>query len=72
MSRPAAPVLTPGARAQIWTQAALPYGKQWTNMNVMMEVERGFRMPPPANCPRAIYQLMIDCWCGAYVWRLSG
>lgn len=23
---------------EVWTQAALPYTKDWTNMNVMMEV----------------------------------
>lgn len=47
---------------EIWTRAALPYGKDWTNLNVMMEVERGFRLPAPPDCPRAIYKVMMDCW----------
>ena len=25
-------------------------------------VESGYRLPPPPGCPRAVYQLMIDCW----------
>lgn len=47
---------------EIWTKSALPYGKKWTNMNVMMEVEKGYRLPPPPNCPSAVYKLMLQCW----------
>ena len=25
-------------------------------------VEGGFRLAPPPGCPRALYQLMIQCW----------
>lgn len=31
-------------------------------MNVMMEVEKGYRLPAPPKCPRAVYQLMLKCW----------
>eukprot|EP00051_Salpingoeca_urceolata_P012971 m.161996 g.161996 ORF g.161996 m.161996 type:complete len:941 (-) comp17660_c0_seq4:47-2869(-) len=47
---------------ELWTKAALPYGRDWSNLMVMMEVERGFRLPAPSDCPRAIYSLMMDCW----------
>jgi len=47
---------------EVWTKGGLPYSKDWSNLMVMMEVERGFRLPPPADCPRAIYQLMVDTW----------
>ena len=22
----------------------------------------GYRLPPPPGCPRAVYELMIQCW----------
>lgn len=47
---------------EIWTKGAMPYGSKWTNMNVMMQVENGYRLPPPANCPRAVYNIMLQCW----------
>lgn len=47
---------------EIWTKAAIPYGKKWTNMNVMLNVEKGYRLPPPEGCPKAVYQLMVQCW----------
>nr|BAG55504.1 protein tyrosine kinase [Monosiga ovata] len=47
---------------EIWTKAALPYGSAWSNLNVMMEVERGYRLPPPSDCPRAVYAMMMECW----------
>lgn len=31
-------------------------------MNVMLNVEKGFRLPPPAGCPKAVYQLMVQTW----------
>ena len=31
-------------------------------MNVMMEVEKGFRLLPPPGCPNAVYKLMMNCW----------
>eukprot|EP00035_Acanthoeca_spectabilis_P020995 m.435749 g.435749 ORF g.435749 m.435749 type:complete len:1008 (+) comp17886_c0_seq1:364-3387(+) len=47
---------------EVWTKGGLPYGRKWTNMNVMMEVEKGYRLPAPAKCPKAVYQLMLKCW----------
>ena len=25
-------------------------------------LKSGYRIPPPAGCPKLIYQLMIQCW----------
>jgi serine/threonine protein kinase len=47
---------------EVWTKGGLPYGRKWTNMNVMIEVEKGYRLPAPAKCPKAVYQLMLKCW----------
>ena len=47
---------------EVWTKGGLPYGRKWTNMNVMMQVEGGYRLPPPAGCPKAVYKLMMQCW----------
>jgi len=29
---------------------------------VMKLVKRGYRLPPPPGCPKAMYELMINCW----------
>lgn len=33
-----------------------------TNAKVLAEVDNGYRMPPPPNCPPALYDIMMDCW----------
>lgn len=33
-----------------------------TNQEVLSQVERGFRMPKPANCTEALYEVMRTCW----------
>lgn len=44
----------------------ISYGERpywnWSNQYVIQAVERGFRLPPPMDCPEAIHQLMLDCW----------
>ncbi|CAB4014881.1 ephrin type-A receptor 5 isoform X5, partial [Paramuricea clavata] len=35
---------------------------EWDNTKVMKEVENGFRLPPPKDCPRGIHNLMLSCW----------
>ncbi|XP_056019750.1 ephrin type-B receptor 1-B-like isoform X4 [Ostrea edulis] len=34
----------------------------WSNQDVIRAVDRGYRLPPPMDCPEAIHQLMLDCW----------
>ncbi|MEJ1283081.1 hypothetical protein NN561_014046 [Cricetulus griseus] len=29
---------------------------------VIKAVDEGYRLPPPMDCPAALYQLMLDCW----------
>lgn len=33
-----------------------------TNPEVIQNLERGYRMPPPDNCPEELYKLMLQCW----------
>uniref|UniRef100_H3AUH1 receptor protein-tyrosine kinase n=1 Tax=Latimeria chalumnae TaxID=7897 RepID=H3AUH1_LATCH len=44
----------------------MAYGERpyWdmSNHEVMKEINEGFRLPSPADCPSAIYQLMMQCW----------
>jgi len=47
---------------EIWTKGARPYGNKWTNLYVMINVERGYRLPAPPGCPKAVYCLMMECW----------
>jgi len=34
----------------------------WTNRDVMSRVTTGYRLPPPKDCPKVVYSLMLDCW----------
>nr|XP_034335955.1 ephrin type-B receptor 1-B [Crassostrea gigas] len=34
----------------------------WSNQDVIRAVDRGYRLPPPMDCPEALHQLMLDCW----------
>ncbi|XP_074602302.1 eph receptor tyrosine kinase isoform X2 [Brevipalpus obovatus] len=44
----------------------LSYGQRpywnWSNQDVIKGIEKGYRLPPPINCPEALYQMMIECW----------
>ncbi|GAU98634.1 hypothetical protein RvY_09753 [Ramazzottius varieornatus] len=44
----------------------LSYGERpywnWSNQDVIKSIERGYRLPPPVNCPETVYQLMLECW----------
>ena len=31
-------------------------------LQVITHLTDGYRLPPPAHCPRPVYSLMIDCW----------
>lgn len=32
------------------------------NREVLDQVERGYRMPCPAECPSSLHELMLSCW----------
>lgn len=44
----------------------ISYGERpywnWSNQDVIKAVEKGYRLPPPMECPEAIYHLMLDSW----------
>lgn len=38
-----------------------PYGSM-SNKEVMKNIEEGYRLPPPVDCPTVLYELMKCCW----------
>ncbi|KAL5013620.1 hypothetical protein ScPMuIL_007890 [Solemya velum] len=44
----------------------ISYGERpywnWSNQDVIKAVDKGYRLPPPMDCPEAIHQLMLDSW----------
>lgn len=47
--------------AELITCGEKPY-PQLSSTQVILEVERGYRMSCPPNCPDKLYTLMLDCW----------
>ncbi|CAF1498751.1 unnamed protein product [Didymodactylos carnosus] len=33
-----------------------------TNAEVLRQVEQGYRLPRPLNCPQSLYEIMLECW----------
>uniref|UniRef100_A0A7M4E1C7 Tyrosine-protein kinase n=1 Tax=Crocodylus porosus TaxID=8502 RepID=A0A7M4E1C7_CROPO len=46
---------------EIITYGRIPYPGM-TNPEVIQNLERGYRMPQPDNCPEELYELMKKCW----------
>ena len=46
---------------ELLTMGAMPYPGM-NNRQVLEAVERGYRMPPPDNCPDPLYNIMLSCW----------
>lgn len=46
---------------EIVTFGQTPY-PTLTNAQVMQRLRTNYRMPCPANCPKRIYDMMMDCW----------
>ncbi|XP_071623950.1 tyrosine-protein kinase Lck [Heliangelus exortis] len=46
---------------EIVTYGRIPYPGM-TNPEVIQNLERGYRMPQPDNCPQELYELMVQCW----------
>ncbi|XP_016159159.1 PREDICTED: tyrosine-protein kinase Lck [Ficedula albicollis] len=46
---------------EIVTYGRIPYPGM-TNPEVIQNLERGYRMPQPDNCPEELYELMRQCW----------
>eukprot|EP00048_Salpingoeca_helianthica_P024484 m.32732 g.32732 ORF g.32732 m.32732 type:complete len:774 (-) comp9415_c0_seq3:220-2541(-) len=46
---------------EIWSRGALPY-LRWPDAKVAAEVQAGFRLPRPPDCPQPIYRSCVRCW----------
>ncbi|KAI4802300.1 hypothetical protein KUCAC02_020148 [Chaenocephalus aceratus] len=46
---------------EIMTFGQMPYPAM-TNYQVVQRVPQGYRMPCPPNCPKVMYDMMMDCW----------
>ncbi|XP_061418424.1 tyrosine-protein kinase SRK2-like [Lethenteron reissneri] len=46
---------------ELITYGRMPY-PEMNNMEVMKQLERGYRMPQPENCPPLFYSIMLECW----------
>ncbi|CAG0916760.1 unnamed protein product [Notodromas monacha] len=38
------------------------FARGMTNADVLHQVEQGYRMPCPPNCPTQLYEVMLECW----------
>ena len=47
---------------EIITYGRLPYPGGFTGREVIREIEQGYRMPCPCNCPKKYHDIMLDCW----------
>ncbi|XP_068449633.1 proto-oncogene tyrosine-protein kinase Src-like isoform X1 [Clinocottus analis] len=46
---------------ELATKGRVPYPGM-VNREVLDQVERGYRMPCPAECPISLHELMLSCW----------
>ncbi|XP_068432660.1 tyrosine-protein kinase FRK [Clinocottus analis] len=46
---------------EIMTFGQMPY-QAMTNYQVVQKLSQGYRMPSPPNCPKIMYDIMMDCW----------
>uniref|UniRef100_A0A4W5KS05 Tyrosine-protein kinase n=1 Tax=Hucho hucho TaxID=62062 RepID=A0A4W5KS05_9TELE len=46
---------------ELATKGRVPYPGM-VNREVLDQVERGYRMPCPAECPASMHELMLTCW----------
>ena len=33
-----------------------------TNAEVLRQIDQGYRLPQPSNCPSSLYAIMRECW----------
>ena len=46
---------------EVLKKGAMPY-PGLSSHQVLENIEKGYRMPPPDNCPDNLYQIMMSCW----------
>ncbi|XP_022236459.1 ephrin type-A receptor 4-like, partial [Limulus polyphemus] len=46
---------------EVMSYGERPYWN-WSNQDVIKNIEKGYRLSAPMDCPEALHQLMLDCW----------
>jgi serine/threonine protein kinase len=46
---------------EIFSYGAIPYPSM-SNQQTVEEVEKGYRMPAPNECPPEVHKVMLKCW----------
>lgn len=46
---------------EVITYGRIPYPGM-NNAEVLQQIDKGYRMPPPTGCPELLYQIMLDTW----------
>ena len=47
---------------EVMSYGERPYWN-WSNQDVIKGIEKGYRLPPPMDCPEMLYEkLILDCW----------
>jgi len=46
---------------EIITKGKIPY-ESFTNEEVLKQIEKGYRIPCPDECPESLYIIMTKCW----------
>ncbi|XP_065899943.1 uncharacterized protein [Dysidea avara] len=46
---------------EVWSLGHKPF-ERLNGREYLEKITTGYRLPPPPGCPRAIYELMIQCW----------
>uniref|UniRef100_A0A671QWX1 Tyrosine-protein kinase n=1 Tax=Sinocyclocheilus anshuiensis TaxID=1608454 RepID=A0A671QWX1_9TELE len=48
-------------KSDVWSFGLIAINRM-VNREVLDQVERGYRMPCPAECPESLHELMLTCW----------
>nr|XP_003215626.1 PREDICTED: tyrosine-protein kinase FRK [Anolis carolinensis] len=46
---------------EIMTYGKMPY-TGWVGYQVLQNLDQGYRLPQPNNCPQNLYDIMFECW----------
>ena len=49
-------------RIILWINLLYTCAVNWVVLQVLHQVEHGFRMQQPQGCPPALYDIMLECW----------
>ncbi len=46
---------------EIWSVGRRPFSTK-SSHEVLELIQTGYSQAPPPGCPRAMFELMVDCW----------